>query len=118
MTDSHTTDLQLQTHLSLGGGRNTFGRLKGRWRCLLYNNECDIDLVKIMVTTCALHNLFEKHGEKYDNTWDVSVVNMGCAEPVAQGAYKCRTVGMRCSWMYEMLSCYGYYYHQAANGNC
>lgn len=50
---------------------NAFGRLKGRWRCLLKRNDCDISLVKSMVLTCcALHNLCETHGEVYEAGWD------------------------------------------------
>ena len=52
---------------------NAFGRLKGRWRCLLKRNDCDLKLVKSMVLTCcALHNLCESHGETYDTEWDSS----------------------------------------------
>ncbi|KAM9318446.1 uncharacterized protein KZ484_022706 [Pholidichthys leucotaenia] len=50
---------------------NAFGRLKGRWRCLLKRNDCNIALVKSMVLTCcALHNLCESHGEAFDTTLD------------------------------------------------
>ena len=65
---------------------NAFGRLKGRWRCLMKRNDCDVELVRSMVLTCcALHNLSETHGEAYDDDWDASVA----AEPVvalSQGA--------------------------------
>lgn len=51
---------------------NAFGRLKGRWHCLLKRNDCDTQLVKSMVLTCsALHNLCEDHGETYETSWDV-----------------------------------------------
>ncbi|XP_070819612.1 uncharacterized protein [Chaetodon trifascialis] len=51
---------------------NAFGRLKGRWRCLLKRNDCDVQLVKSMVLTCcALHNLCETHGETFETEWDV-----------------------------------------------
>ena len=64
---------------------NAFGRLKGRWRCLLKRNDCDVQLVKSMVVTCcALHNLCENHGETYENEWDAPAA----VEPVvavAQG---------------------------------
>ena len=50
---------------------NAFGRLKGRWRCLLKRNDCDVELVKAMVMACcALHNLCETHGETYAPDWD------------------------------------------------
>ncbi|KAM9377752.1 uncharacterized protein KZ484_010056 [Pholidichthys leucotaenia] len=53
---------------------NAFGRLKGRWRCLLKRNDSDIALSKSMVLTCcALHNLCESHGEIFDNTLDDAV---------------------------------------------
>lgn len=52
---------------------NASGRLKGRWRCLLKKNDCDIELIKSMVVACcALHNLCESHGEDYHQDWDVS----------------------------------------------
>ncbi|KAM9364221.1 uncharacterized protein KZ484_010498 isoform 2-T4 [Pholidichthys leucotaenia] len=52
---------------------NAFGRLKGRWRCLLKRNDCDIELVKSMVVTCcALHNLCETHGEAFDTALDAA----------------------------------------------
>ncbi|XP_076836809.1 uncharacterized protein LOC143482352 [Brachyhypopomus gauderio] len=61
---------------------NAFGRLKGRWRCLLKRNDCDIQLVKSMVLVCcALHNLCESYGETYDTTWDVPAT--AAQQPVA-----------------------------------
>ena len=50
---------------------NAFGRLKGRWRCLLKRNDSDIKLVTSMVYACSdLHNS-ENHGETYDTGLDV-----------------------------------------------
>uniref|UniRef100_A0A3P9P161 DDE Tnp4 domain-containing protein n=1 Tax=Poecilia reticulata TaxID=8081 RepID=A0A3P9P161_POERE len=65
------------------GVEHAFGRLKGRWRCLLQKNECDMELAKVIVTTCcALHTICENHGEIYDNTWDVSAAEYNPAEAV------------------------------------
>lgn len=53
---------------------NAFGRLKGRWRCLMKRNDGDIQLVKSMVLACcALHNICERHGENYQHEWDAPV---------------------------------------------
>lgn len=50
-----------------------FGRLKGRWRCLMKRNDCNINLVRSMVLTCcALHNLCEDHGDICENFLDMS----------------------------------------------
>uniref|UniRef100_A0A3B3R9Y3 DDE Tnp4 domain-containing protein n=1 Tax=Paramormyrops kingsleyae TaxID=1676925 RepID=A0A3B3R9Y3_9TELE len=51
-----------------------FGRLKGRWRCLLKRNDCHVHFVKSMVLCCCiLHNLCEMHGERYIDEWDPPV---------------------------------------------
>ncbi|KAK7884157.1 hypothetical protein WMY93_027280 [Mugilogobius chulae] len=50
---------------------NAFGRLKGRWRCLMKRNDCGLELTKRMILACcALHNLCESHGEVYRSAWD------------------------------------------------
>lgn len=58
-------------HRAISVAEKAFGRLKGRWRCLLKRNDSHIDLVKTMVLTCCvLHNLCESHGEHYSEEWD------------------------------------------------
>lgn len=66
---------------------NAFGRLKGRWRCLIKRNDSDVELVKSMVVTCcALHNLCESHGEDYQDEWDAPVAAAEHVVAHAQGA--------------------------------
>ena len=54
---------------------NAFGRLKGRWRCLLKRNDTNISMMPTIVAVCTiLHNMCEIHGDEFDQQW-LSVVN-------------------------------------------
>jgi hypothetical protein len=49
---------------------NTFGRLKGRWRCLLKKNEYTLDKIhNVVVACCILHNICQVHKEPYRRRW-------------------------------------------------
>ena len=47
-----------------------FGRLKGRWRCLLKRNDIKVDFMPTLVTACCvLHNICEIHQDSFDHQW-------------------------------------------------
>ena len=49
---------------------HAYGRLKGRWRCLLKRNDVLIhDVPKLVAACCVLHNVCEIHGETFDEDW-------------------------------------------------
>ena len=61
---------------------NAFGRLKGRWRSLLKRNDCSLEFVKVQVAACTtLHNICEKHGERYYDDWTEVVRNVELPHP-------------------------------------
>ena len=47
---------------------NAFGRLKGRWRCLLKRNVAIIDVPTVILACCVLQ-ICEVHKEQFDETW-------------------------------------------------
>ena len=50
-----------------------FGRLKGRWRCLLKRNDTSQRyLVQIVAACCILHNVCEVHHDGFDDNWQVT----------------------------------------------
>ena len=49
---------------------HAYGRLKGRWRCLLERNDILVsDLPEVVAACCVLHNICEIHGESFDEDW-------------------------------------------------
>ena len=51
---------------------NAFGRLKGRWRCLLKRIDSNLINIPNMIGSCVvLHNICEMYGDHCSNEWIV-----------------------------------------------
>ena len=49
---------------------NTFGRLKGRWRCLLKQDDITTEDISTIITACCvLNNICEVHKNDFDDEW-------------------------------------------------
>ena len=49
---------------------HAYGRLKGRWRCLLKRLDVDIaNANNVIAACCVLHNICETHGDHFDDDW-------------------------------------------------
>ena len=49
---------------------NAFGRLKGRWRCLLKRNDSHLENIPNIVAACVcLHNICEITGDLCEHDW-------------------------------------------------
>ena len=48
---------------------HAYGRLKGRWRCLLKRLDVSVeDVPSVIATCCVLHNICEMHGDTFDES--------------------------------------------------
>ncbi|XP_013407293.1 protein ANTAGONIST OF LIKE HETEROCHROMATIN PROTEIN 1 [Lingula anatina] len=49
---------------------NSFGRLKGRWRCLMKRLDVGVStLAELILTCCILHNICEQEAEGFPDDW-------------------------------------------------
>ena len=56
---------------------NAFGRLKGRWWCLLKRNDVELQHIPQAIAACAtLHNICEIHKECFHEEW-LTMTNNG-----------------------------------------
>ena len=76
---------------------HVYGRLEGRWQCLLKRLDVNTENVpNVVVTCCLLHNICEKQGDSFDNPWmegasndNVNTcVNTTCTGIVQRNAFK------------------------------
>ena len=72
--NGHLTPEQKRYNYRLSKARvvveHCYGRLKGRWRCLLKRLDVDVsDAPKLIAACCVLHNICEIHGEAFNEEW-------------------------------------------------
>ncbi|XP_063813276.1 uncharacterized protein LOC135051001 [Pseudophryne corroboree] len=65
---------------------NAFGRLKGRWRCLMKRNDVDLKIMPdIVAACCILHNICEIQKENFLPEWNIHDHGAGVAVHDAPG---------------------------------
>ena len=53
---------------------NAFGRLKGRWRCLMKRNDIELTtLTNVVAACCILHNLCEMQQDSFWPEWNTAL---------------------------------------------
>lgn len=67
-------------------------------------NDSDTELVKSIVLTCALHNLYESHGEDYQHEWDTPAVAEPVVVAVVQGTEEGRGCTCGSDELFEQLN--------------
>ena len=86
----HLTQQQRRFNYRLSRARvvveHSYGKLKGRWRCLLKRLDVEVsDVPELVAACCVLHNICEVHGDSFNEDWiegtDVSLLR--CSNPAA-----------------------------------
>ena len=66
---------------------HAYGRLKGRWRCLLKRLDVNVsDVPRLVAACCTLHNICEIHGDTFDEEWLEGVEAVGEADTAETGS--------------------------------
>ncbi|XP_067667653.1 putative nuclease HARBI1 [Haliotis asinina] len=64
---------------------NSFGRLKGRWRCLQKRLDVGVEFSCTVIAECVvLHNICEIHNHRFDDIWHVEEPLQGDMEDDGQ----------------------------------
>ena len=74
INNGHLSDGQKKFNYRLSHARviveHVYGRLKGRWRCLLKRLDISINQVpELVASCCVLHNICEIHGDSFNDDW-------------------------------------------------
>ena len=73
---------------------NTFGQLKGRWRCLIKRLDAKPENTPIIIMACCiLHNVCETHSEFFDSEWSISTNEYSQPEDIPTGSGNDETQG-------------------------
>jgi hypothetical protein len=66
---------------------HSYGRLKGRWRCLLKRLDvATCDVPKVIAASCVLHNICEIHGDAFNDQWMEGVQGQESVDTSASSA--------------------------------
>ena len=66
---------------------HAYGRLKGRWRCLLKRLDINVkDVSELVAACCTLHNVCEVHGDTFDEDWLEGVENISSTNTADGGS--------------------------------